>query len=128
MSTTPTPKIELRELPPVHDFTGRHLLLAYEGCEADLNDLPAIEAALREAAAATGATVRGATSTTFIPQGLSIVLVLSESHASIHTSPEFRAAFLDIFTCGTRCRVERFDEVLRERLRPAQVRSQSIAR
>lgn len=122
------PEEERAASPAPHVFTGRHLVLAYEGCAADLDDLDALEAALREGVEAAGAEVRGVASTRYQPQGLSIVILLSESHASIHTYPEHRAAFLDIFTCGTTCRPERFDEVLRRRLRPQTVRSQLLER
>lgn len=36
----------------------------------------------------------------FEPQGLSGVLFLSESHLSIHYSPEHGFAWIDSFTCG----------------------------
>ena len=35
----------------------------------------------------------------FHPQGLSAVLLLSESHVSIHTWPEKNMACIDIFSC-----------------------------
>jgi S-adenosylmethionine decarboxylase len=38
----------------------------------------------------------------FKPQGVTVLALLSESHASIHTYPEVGAAFVDVFTCGTR--------------------------
>lgn len=101
-----------------HPFRGEHLLLAYEGCAADLEDEALLDAALREGIEAAGATILARTSARFEPQGLSIVFLLAESHASVHAYPEHRAAFLDIFTCGTSCKPERFDAVLRERLRP----------
>ena len=112
----------------VHAFTGHHLLLAYEGCEVDLNDLALLEAACQEGILASGAQVRGKASTRYEPQGVSIVFLLSESHASIHTYPEFGSAFLDIFTCGTSCRTEKFDEVCRRALRPIKVSSRFIQR
>lgn len=36
----------------------------------------------------------------FSPQGVSGVIVIAESHLSIHTWPEFEYAALDVFTCG----------------------------
>ena len=36
----------------------------------------------------------------FKPQGLSLALILGESHLTIHTSPEHCYAAIDIFTCG----------------------------
>jgi S-adenosylmethionine decarboxylase len=107
---------------------GQHLLLAYEECDTDLDDLAALEKFMTEAVGASGATVRGRAVTRFEPQGASLVLLLSESHASIHTYPEFRSAFVDIFTCGTECKPERFDEVLRHFLRPKTVRAQLVCR
>jgi S-adenosylmethionine decarboxylase len=126
-AATPSGQFRLAE-PRTHEFTGQHLLLSYEGCTADLNDLEAIERAMREAVEATGAHVRGAASTRFEPQGLSVVLVLSESHASVHTYPEHHAAFLDIFTCGTSCRPEAFDEVMKRALAPSNVSRQQLTR
>ncbi len=111
-----------------HPFKGDHLLLAYEGCEVDLEDEALLDRALREAIAAAGATILARTSTRFEPQGLSIVFLLAESHASIHAYPEHRSAFVDIFTCGTTCRPERFDEVLRQILKPRRAVANLIRR
>ncbi len=36
----------------------------------------------------------------FHPQGLSLALILGESHLTIHTSPEYGYAAIDVFTCG----------------------------
>jgi len=36
----------------------------------------------------------------FKPQGLSLALILGESHLTIHTSPEHQYAAIDVFTCG----------------------------
>ena len=109
-------------------FGGAHLLLAYEDCAADLNDLDFVEAAMRQGIAAAGATVVDWVGSRFSPHGLTLAFVLAESHASLHTYPEYRAAFLDIFTCGTHCQPARFDAVLRQRLRPGVVRTRVVRR
>ena len=36
----------------------------------------------------------------FLPNGITILILLSESHTSLHTYPENNSMFLDIFTCG----------------------------
>ncbi|MCQ2559741.1 MAG: adenosylmethionine decarboxylase, partial [Clostridia bacterium] len=36
----------------------------------------------------------------FSPQGVSGVVVISESHLAIHTWPELGYAAVDVFTCG----------------------------
>ncbi|EAX48733.1 S-adenosylmethionine decarboxylase related, partial [Thermosinus carboxydivorans Nor1] len=38
----------------------------------------------------------------FSPQGVSGVVVISESHLAIHTWPELGYAAVDVFTCGDR--------------------------
>ena len=80
---------------------GRHAIL--EGFNADaelLNDLPAMELLLREACKAAGATILKYASHQFNPQGVTVVCLLAESHASIHTYPEHGIYMADIFTCG----------------------------
>ena len=52
-----------------------------------------------------------------------MVLLLSESHASIHTYPEYNSCFVDLFTCGQKCSAEKFDMYLREYLKPKQTDS-----
>ena len=37
------------------------------------------------------------------PSGVTILLLLAESHVSLHTYPEQGRAFFDAFTCGVRC-------------------------
>jgi len=49
---------------------------------------------------AAGATVLQHTHHKFEPQGVTVVVVLAESHASIHTYPELEKAYVDFMTCG----------------------------
>lgn len=44
--------------------------------------------------------ILGHVSHKFTPQGVTVVVGLSESHASIHTWPEYGYAMLDVCTCG----------------------------
>jgi S-adenosylmethionine decarboxylase len=81
-------------------FAGMHLLLDLWGAR-NLTDPAAIDAALRDAAAAAGATILHGHFHHFGPDGgVSGVLVLAESHISIHTWPEREFAAIDIFMCG----------------------------
>lgn len=81
----------------------RHLLAEYRGCPRErLDDLERIEQLMRAAAQAVGATVVDARFHRFTPQGVSGVLLLLESHLSIHTWPEAGYAAVDLYTCG-RC-------------------------
>jgi S-adenosylmethionine decarboxylase proenzyme len=56
---------------------------------------------LTRSATAAGATVLGAQSHHFEPEGVTVLVMLAESHVSIHTWPERGAAFVDAFTCGS---------------------------
>ena len=79
----------------------RHVLAEYRGCPADrLDDLDAVERLMRAAAQAAGATVIDARFHRFAPHGVSGVLLLLESHLSIHTWPERGYAAVDFYTCG----------------------------
>lgn len=81
-------------------FAGTHLLIDLWGA-ANLTCETAIEAALRDAAAAAGATILAVHLQRFAENGgISGVLVLAESHMSIHTWPERGFAAIDIFMCG----------------------------
>ena len=113
----------------VHYFRGKHVLASYTGCNHEaLVDLGTLAIKMNEAAKATGATVINSCSYVFEPQGLALALLLSESHATIHTYPEYDACFIDIFTCGENCVPERFDEMMQEYLQPTHVSSQVINR
>jgi S-adenosylmethionine decarboxylase len=81
-------------------FAGTHLLIDLWGA-TNLCDPAHIDAALREAALAAGATILHGHFHHFSPNGgVSGVLVLAESHISIHTWPERDFAAVDIFMCG----------------------------
>jgi S-adenosylmethionine decarboxylase len=81
-------------------YAGTHLLVELWGAR-NLGDLALTEAALREGATAAGATILHCHLHHFGPNaGLSGVLVLAESHISIHTWPEREYAAIDIFMCG----------------------------
>lgn len=86
----------------VPPYQGRHLIADLTGC-ARLDDAGFVEAALVAAAEAAGATVLEARLHSFGPgQGVTGVVLLAESHISIHTWPEHGYAAVDIFLCGRR--------------------------
>lgn len=81
---------------------GRHVLAEFYGCPPDiLNDTTQIEEIMVKAALEAGAEIREVVFHEFTPQGVSGVVVISESHLAIHTWPEFGYAAVDVFTCGT---------------------------
>jgi S-adenosylmethionine decarboxylase len=83
-------------------YAGLHLLVDLWGAQ-HLQDCAAIEAVLRAAALAAGATVLGGRFHTFSPSGgVTGVLLLAESHISTHTWPERQFAAVDVFMCANR--------------------------
>ena len=81
-------------------FAGTHLLVdLWEA--SNLADPELIDRALSEAAVTAGATILHSHFHHFSPNGgVSGVVVLAESHISIHTWPERNFAAIDIFMCG----------------------------
>jgi S-adenosylmethionine decarboxylase len=78
-----------------------HVHLELWGIEtALLNDAAGLEQALREAANVARCEVLGSVKHQFHPQGASVILLVAESHLSIHTWPEHGYAAADILTCG----------------------------
>ncbi|RJX19489.1 MAG: S-adenosylmethionine decarboxylase proenzyme [Ammonifex sp.] len=82
---------------------GRHILAEIYGCDFDiLNNIELVEKIMVNAALEAGAEVRETVFHKFSPQGISGVVVISESHLAIHTWPELGYAAVDVFTCGER--------------------------
>jgi len=82
-------------------FAGMHLLVDLWGA-TNLGDPAFIDVAMREAALAAGATILHSHFHHFSPNGgVSGVVVLAESHISIHTWPERDFAAVDLFMCGS---------------------------
>lgn len=80
---------------------GRHLLIELHGCPAALlNHVEHVQAALYRAAREAGVTLLEAVVHKFHPHGVTALALLSESHLSIHTWPEYGYAAADVFTCG----------------------------
>lgn len=80
---------------------GTQLLVELKACNTKvLNDLKRIEEILISAAKEAKATIVESHFHKFSPFGISGVVVIAESHLSIHTWPEYGYAAVDIFTCG----------------------------
>lgn len=80
---------------------GRHVLAELYGCTFEVLDDPEkVKDYMIKAAILAGAEVRESVFHKFSPQGVSGVVVISESHLTIHTWPELGYAAVDVFTCG----------------------------
>ncbi|GGE76809.1 adenosylmethionine decarboxylase [Priestia taiwanensis] len=85
------------------DTMGRHVISELWGCDFDkLNNMQFIEQTFVDAALKSGAEVREVAFHKFAPQGVSGVVIISESHLTIHSFPEHGYASIDVYTCGDR--------------------------
>jgi S-adenosylmethionine decarboxylase proenzyme len=80
---------------------GIHLLIELWACNREkIDDVDYLCRIMSQAAEVAGATVLKTAFQDFNPQGVSGVVVIAESHLTIHTWPEYGYAAVDIFTCG----------------------------
>lgn len=85
------------------DTMGRHVIAELWGCNVEkLNDINFIERVFVDAALESGAEVREVAFHKFAPHGVSGVVIISESHLTIHSFPEHGYASIDVYTCGDR--------------------------
>ncbi len=86
---------------------GWHFLIELKECDANrLRDPAFIENTLRSAVTLSGAHSVGELFHPFSPHGFSAVILIAESHFSIHTWPEYRYAAVDFFTCNSQLRIQ----------------------
>jgi len=108
---------------------GRHLIIEMYDCDPKLLDsIERIRVALVEAAEAAGSTVLGHSFHKFYPQGVTGIVVVAESHLSIHTWPEHSYAAIDVFTCGDHTDPWKALEVLKKALKPGRISVMEIKR
>ncbi|MBN1154230.1 polyamine aminopropyltransferase [candidate division KSB1 bacterium] len=80
---------------------GRHILVEFFNCNPEiLNDVMEMESSMFNAATISGATVINSHFHHFSPYGVSGVVIIQESHLSVHTWPEYQYASADLYTCG----------------------------
>ncbi len=80
---------------------GKHYLLDLKDCNGSLlDDIDYIKSVLYSVVEDTGNEVIGEAFHTFLPQGLSGMVLVSGAHLCIHTWPEHCYAAIDIFSYG----------------------------
>jgi S-adenosylmethionine decarboxylase len=110
------------------DTVGAHVLADFWGCQFEkLDDAELLMNSLKQAAKSAKMTILGEESYKFTPQGFTGLLLLSESHISIHTYPERGYAAIDVYTCGGGMTQKAID-FLKEVLQPAHVQQMLVQR
>jgi S-adenosylmethionine decarboxylase len=89
------------------DTVGHHYIVEGSGCNPDvISRVEQVEQVLVRAAEVADVQIWAISFHRFRPMGVSGVVVISESHLSVHTWPEVGYVALDIFTCGDRAKPE----------------------
>lgn len=78
------------------------LSIVARGCRGDITDNELLTAIIADAAKVSGLSVVKATVHAFTPHGLSIVLLLAQSHLVFSTWPEYATVMLDLTACTDR--------------------------
>ena len=87
-------------MPPISAL-GRHLLVEVYGCDKKvLQDVARVKSTMLRAARATKTTVLNSMFHTFDSKGVTGVVLIAQSHLSVHTWPEYGYASVDIYACG----------------------------
>jgi S-adenosylmethionine decarboxylase len=108
-------------------YAGTHLIAEFWGAK-DIEDIKEVKNILIGAAKASGTSALKVSTYKFNPQGVTGIVLLAESHISIHSWPEYDYLAIDIFTCGDKARPLKALEYLREKYQPKKVEVQQIAR
>jgi len=108
---------------------GRHLVIELSNCDKNkLNNLEYLEKCLDKSVQLSGATKVKSVFHRYNPQGVSGVVVIAESHCSIHTWPEYGYAAIDYFTCGELVDPYRGLDYLKEALQAENVQVTELKR
>ncbi len=108
-------------------LAGKHIIIECVGQHAHLCQ-GELESILNQAARASGATVLSSHFHQFGAQnGVTGVLILAESHITVHTWPEHDYAAFDVFMCGT-CKPEKAVEIIVSAAPAEMVKTKTLAR
>jgi S-adenosylmethionine decarboxylase len=118
-----------KEEPTKYKFVGSHYFASFIGCKHDkIINIENLKATLFSAILASGATILNYLEYEFDNHGYTCVVLLSESHCSIHTYPEHDSFYVDLFTCGTSCDANAFRKHLVDHFEPKEVKENNVVR
>ena len=91
----------MKNMPQLQAVLGKHAIIDLSGCNLDvLKNSGLMQNILVKAAELADVTIVGSIDHLFSPHGYTAVLVLEESHMSIHTWPEFEYVSIDLYSCN----------------------------
>lgn len=129
-SSESSPKNSFQEsISPVIPTLGKHIIVELSGCtEEEINDIAKVEDLMNQAAKKANANIIKSVFHKFSPMGVSGVVVISESHLSIHTWPELGYAAIDIYTCGATTKPFKACYFLAEKFKAKKIKATYIIR
>ena len=108
---------------------GRHLILDLYDCDPEiLDDYDQLQAYLETSLALAGANILRIFGEKFKPQGVTLLALLTESHASIHSWPELGYAAVDLYTCGNTTNTHKAAEFLKNKLKAQTTEEKELVR
>lgn len=107
-------------------MTVTELIVDAHGCLGDLSDGDRLLEAAREAARSVGATIAEESCHRFQPHGLTLCLILKESHLIVSTWPEHEMAIVNIFLCNPQMSTHKAWEAISKVIKPTRVTFQSV--
>lgn len=110
-----------------YQMEGRHWMATLR--DTDAADTPVqLTKIVRETLVECGATILGYQEYVFQNGAVTFCFLLSESHCTVHTYPEYRALWMDCFTCGEAFDIFQFKERIEMRLQVGEMHQELIHR
>ncbi len=111
------------------DTLGQHYIVEASGCSPEIiSSVSKVEEIMVRAAEIAEVQIWSISFHRFQPHGVSGVVVISESHLSVHTWPEYGYVALDIYTCGKNAKPEVAVETALELFQATNVHVTEISR
>jgi len=106
-----------------------HIVAEFYGCNEELlKDTDIVKGILEESVKLSGLTKIKSYFHQFNPHGVTGVVLLKESHASIHTWPEYNYAAIDVFGCGDKTKILKAFNILIKRFNPSKIKHKEVKR
>lgn len=108
---------------------GRHLILDLYDCDPEiLDNYEELQRLLEASLVMAKANILRIIGEKFKPQGVTLLALLAESHASIHTWPEIGYAAIDLYTCGDTTQTHKAAEFLKIKLKADNAEEKELVR
>ncbi|WP_277352333.1 adenosylmethionine decarboxylase [Methermicoccus shengliensis] len=110
-------------------IVGKHIIAELYGVPKELiAKEEGVRQIVEEVIDEAGLTKVGSVYKQFNPHGVTGIVLISESHVSIHTWPEYELVNLDVFTCGDIDKAEKAFKLFLQKFKPKSYRDYVLSR